>query len=209
MPQQDHNYDTQSYLIGIDNHASASMTNCKTDFINTANQANIPIKSIKRHLSTLKIGTVRWIIQDDEGRPHRIDIPGTYLVPGLPIRLFCPQYAAREIFKKDNQPDSMVCTTFADKVSLKWCNGKYKRTIPLGRKNVSKLRTNPGYNNSLNSTATNQWSKQAIKAYKAFIPAEYELYEKRQHILIASTMDEAMEEQPQLNRCDLEEELLL
>jgi GAG-pre-integrase domain len=74
---------------------------------------------------------------------------------------------------------------------------------------VSKLRTNPGYNNSLNSTATNQWSKQAIKAYKAFIPAEYELHEKRQHISIASTMDEAMEEQPQLNRCDLEEELLL
>jgi hypothetical protein len=102
----------------------------------------------------------------------------------------------------------MVCTTFVDKVSLKWCNGKYKRIIPLGRNNLSKLRTNP-VNNSLNSTATNQWSKQVIKAYKKFIPAEHELHEKRQHISIPSAMNEEIEEQPQLNRCDLEEELLL
>jgi hypothetical protein len=121
---------------------------------------------------------VRWIIQDDEGRPHQFDIPGTYLVPELPIRQFSPQHAAREIFKKDNQPVSMVCTTFANRVSLTWCSGKYKRTIPLGRNNVLIVRTNTGYNNSLNSTATNEWSTQAIKAYKAFIPTEYELHDK-------------------------------
>jgi hypothetical protein len=33
----------------------------------------------------LVIGTVRWIIQDDNGRPHKFDIPGTYLVPELLI----------------------------------------------------------------------------------------------------------------------------
>jgi hypothetical protein len=66
------------------------------------------------------------------------------------------------------------------------------------------VRTNPGYNNSLSSTATNQWSSQVIKA-----PAEYELHDKHQHISIPSVIDEEMEEQPRLNRCDAEDELLL
>jgi hypothetical protein len=147
------------------------MTNCKSDFIDTPKLANIPIKGIKGHLSTSKIGTVMWVIQDDKGKSHRFDIPGTYLVLELPIKLFSPQHAARELYKKDNQPDSMICTTFADRVSLAWCSGKYKRTILLGRNNVPIVRTNPEYN-LLNSAATNPWSTKAIKAYKAFIPTE-------------------------------------
>jgi hypothetical protein len=35
IPQKDHNYNTQPYLIGVNNHESASMTNYKTDFIDT------------------------------------------------------------------------------------------------------------------------------------------------------------------------------
>jgi hypothetical protein len=61
-PQQVHNYDTKSYLIGIDKHASPSMTNCESEFIDTPKLANVPIKGINGHLSTSKIGTVRWII---------------------------------------------------------------------------------------------------------------------------------------------------
>ena len=101
MLQQDHNYNTQSYLIGIDNHASASMTNSEMDFVDTPAQVNLSIKGIKGHLSKSKIGTIRWIIQDDGGRPQQFDIPGTYLVPELPVRLLSLQHVAREIFKKD------------------------------------------------------------------------------------------------------------
>jgi hypothetical protein len=209
MPQQDHNDDTKSYLIGIDNHASASMTNCKLDFIGTPKLANVPVNGIKEHLLTSKIGYVRWVIQDHKGKPHLFDIPGNYLVPELPIRLFSPQHAAREIYKKDNKPDSMVCTTFADGVSLTWCSGKYKRTVPLRRNNMQIVRVNLGYNNSLNSMATNPWSAQAIKAYKAFIPTEYKLGNRHPHISTPSATDDNMEDQPRLNSCDPEEELLL
>jgi hypothetical protein len=52
MPQQDQNYDTQLHLTGIYNHASASMTNCKMDFIDTSKQANLHIKGMKGRLST-------------------------------------------------------------------------------------------------------------------------------------------------------------
>jgi hypothetical protein len=146
------------------------MTNSESDFIDTPQQSNLPIKEINRHLSTAKIETDRWMTKDDEGRTHPFDIPGTYLVSELPIKLVSPKHAAREIFKKDNQPDSMVCTTFADRVSLTWCRGKYKMTVPLRSINIPIVRTNPGYNNSLNATSTNPWSTKAIKAYKHSTP---------------------------------------
>jgi hypothetical protein len=108
-----------------------------------------------------------------------------------------------------NQTDSMICTNFAKRVSLKWFSGKYKRIIPLGRNNVPIVRTNPGYNNLLNSTVANLWLTQAIKAYKAFIAMLYKLGNKHQHISTPSTIDDNMEYQPRINRCDPEEDPLL
>jgi hypothetical protein len=80
-PKYDHSYDTNSYLIGIDNHASASMTNTENDFIGSTKTINVKIKGIKGYLNTTKVGTVRWRIQDDEGKSYRFDIPGTFLFP--------------------------------------------------------------------------------------------------------------------------------
>jgi hypothetical protein len=54
--------------------------------------------------------------------------------------------------------------------------------------------------------ATNLWS---IKAYKAFIPTEYKLGNTQQHISTPIGIDDNMENQPRLNRCDPEEERLL
>jgi hypothetical protein len=51
---------------------------------------NVKIKGIKGYLITAKLGTMRWRIQDDEGKSHRFDIPGTYFVPDLLIRLLSP-----------------------------------------------------------------------------------------------------------------------
>jgi hypothetical protein len=125
LPLQEHIYNTKSHLIGIDNHTLALMTNCESDFINNPKLVNVPIKGIKGQLSMSKIGTVRWIIQNDKGRPHKFNIPGTYLVSELPIRLLSKKHAAKEIFKQDKQPDSMICTTFADRELLTWNKGRY------------------------------------------------------------------------------------
>jgi hypothetical protein len=51
------------------------MTNSEKDFIDIPTKINVPIKGIEGHLFTSKVGTVRWIIQDDKGRPHRFDVP--------------------------------------------------------------------------------------------------------------------------------------
>ena len=115
MPQT---YNVDSYLIGIDNHASASMSNNPNDFIGTLQNSNNTISGIKGHLNTVKIGTVRWHIQDDDGKAHRFDLPNTYLVPDLPIRLLSPQHLAREMTQKHGDVDHTVCITYADRVVL-------------------------------------------------------------------------------------------
>jgi hypothetical protein len=168
LPLQEHNYDTNSYLIGIDNHTSALMTKCKSDFIDNPKLVNVSIKGTKGQLLTSKTETVRWIIQDDKGRPHKFDIPGTYLVPELSVRLLSPQHAAKEILKQDKQPDSMICTTFSDRVLLSWNNGRYCQTIPLGRNNVPIVRYNPAYD--VPYSTTNPWCNQIINSCSAYIP---------------------------------------
>jgi hypothetical protein len=56
---EDNKYDTDSYIIGVDIHASASMNNSEQDFIGTTKDVNIQNKGIKGYLSTIKIGTLR------------------------------------------------------------------------------------------------------------------------------------------------------
>jgi hypothetical protein len=83
------------------------------------------------------------------------------------------------------------------------------RIVPIGRNNVPIVSNNPGYNNMHSQSATNQWSPEAIKVYKALIPMDYKLHDEHLHISIASTIDKEIEEQPRLNKCNPEEELLL
>jgi hypothetical protein len=81
-PTQDNKYDTDFYLIGVDNHASASMTNSEHDFIATTKNIDFQIKGIKVYQSTTKIGTVRLNFQDDQGMSYRLYIQEriTYLI---------------------------------------------------------------------------------------------------------------------------------
>ena len=75
----DHSYDTDSYLIGIDNHASSSLTNDENDFVKgTVKQTKVRVKGIKGKLLAAKVGTARWKIEDDDGKIHVILLPNTY-----------------------------------------------------------------------------------------------------------------------------------
>jgi hypothetical protein len=98
----------------------------------------------------------------------------------------------------------MICTTFADRVSLTWNHGKYKWNIPLGRNNLQIVRSNPEYDVS-NSTTTNPWSNQIIKAYYSYIPKE--VSNKQYHTLMPSTMKHNIDEQPKLRKCDSTKDL--
>ena len=114
-PTKDHSYDTNSFLIGIDNHASYSMTNSKKDFIGQPTKVNVRIKGIKGHSTSVLRGTVKWTIQDDDGTAHDIHLPNTYFMDSLPLRLLSPQHLAQTY---DTNPDGTISYTTADSVVL-------------------------------------------------------------------------------------------
>lgn len=88
----DHSYDTDSYLLGIDNHASYCMTPNINDFISPPKPSRTKIKGIAGYLTSTRVGTVKWSWEDDGGSVHHFLIPNCYLIPNLPIRLLSPQH---------------------------------------------------------------------------------------------------------------------
>ena len=102
--EQDHRYDTDSYNIGIDNHASYCMSNAKADFTGPLRKARVRIKGVGGNLNSVMLGTLRWTIQTDAGKKVQVTIPNLYYVPVLPIRLLSPQHLAQEMAKIEKSP---------------------------------------------------------------------------------------------------------
>ena len=135
--QKDHSFDTDSFLIGIDNHASYSMTNSLDDFIDQPRRVRVRVKGIAGRLTSAYIGTVLWCIEDDAGEVHELRIPDTYFVSGLPIRLLSPQHLAQVLASKERSKDGTFSQTFADREVLTWMDRTYQRTIHLNSSNVA------------------------------------------------------------------------
>jgi hypothetical protein len=72
---KDHSYDTDSFNIGIDNHASYCSTNSLQDFIDTPTHVKVCIRGIKGNIKSLRQGTILWRILDDDGVQHELHIP--------------------------------------------------------------------------------------------------------------------------------------
>ena len=95
------------------------------DFVGEPQEISTKVVGIGEATSTY-IGTVRWLIVDDQGRKHELLIPGTRFQEGLPFRLLCPQHIAQVY----DDPET-TCLTLMDKVILVWGHGRWKRTVPL------------------------------------------------------------------------------
>jgi hypothetical protein len=85
------------------------------------------IRGFNGHTTQTKVGTVKWLIHDDEGRLHSIILPNTYYSPHAESRLLSPQHRA-QIARNGRRTK---CTTYHDAIILEWDNKKYKRTIPI------------------------------------------------------------------------------
>lgn len=142
---QDHSYDTDSHEIGIDNHASYSMTNNLKDYVGKPRRVRVRVKGIAGRLMSGYVGTVRWRLLDDNGALHILDIPNTYYVPAIPIRLLSPQHLAQQMRRKEKRPDGTFCATFADRATLLWNDRQFIKTIHLNHANVPVFRSAPSY----------------------------------------------------------------
>ncbi len=135
-------FDTDSYDILVDNCCSQSITNSLQDFVRPPTLSEMRIRGFNGHTTQTKVGTVKWLIHEDEGRLHSIILPNTYYSPHAESRLLSPQHWA-QIARNGR---GTKCTTYHDASILEWDNKKYKRTIPINNKtrNVGIISTPTG-----------------------------------------------------------------
>ena len=123
-------FDSDSFLIAIDNCASSCFTNNRNDYI-THRSTNTIVRGVGNQKLTT-IGTVKWQLQDDRGRKHTFIIPNVYHAPQLPWRLLSPQHLAQT--RNDNEGTG--CLTLGDRLELFWDHRKYRKTLPLSENNI-------------------------------------------------------------------------
>jgi hypothetical protein len=113
-------YNKDSMLIQINNCASYSISFDKNDFINPLKPVKQKVKGLGGVLEGLQTGTTEWMIEDDDGMPYVIKLPGSlHGVPSSPSRLLSPQHWAQTA-----SGDQPWCETYCDEVRQLWNGGQ-------------------------------------------------------------------------------------
>ena len=120
-------FDSDSYPIGVDSLATACMSHCKEDFIQSTLrrfQSNKQARPYGKG-STIPIhslGTLQWSLEDDNGRVHKFHIPNSLYIPDGNMRLLLPQHWATEAVNalKYSNKDSFNSQQFWNRNVLTW-----------------------------------------------------------------------------------------
>jgi hypothetical protein len=142
-------FDSDSVPIKVDNCCTQSMSHNINEFIR-GTLKRVHYKKVKGFGNSITdityIGTLRWVITDDDGVTHAFVVPNSFLVPNSGVKLLSPQHWAYEA--KDNYPTvyGTWCATYKDRVILYWQQSKYKKTIYLdsNKGNVATMWTKGG-----------------------------------------------------------------
>jgi hypothetical protein len=123
-------YDTGSVLIGINKLSSYMCTNSMQDFL-PGTYSPDRTKSITGlggpNQDTTGIGTVCWLIQDDNGALHEFILPNVWFIPSNPICILSPQCLAKDL--QDEYHKGTGKMTMASEMVLFWDGRQYKQTI--------------------------------------------------------------------------------
>jgi len=97
-------FDSNSYTIGVDNHASRCIANSPHLFTDlTLVPQGKQVKGIGAGLSIEDVGTYVMRIQDDNGKLHKIKIPNSLFLPKLRRCLLSPQHWSQEAKARGNK----------------------------------------------------------------------------------------------------------
>jgi hypothetical protein len=120
-------FDSDSYPIGVDCHASLCMANAPHLFEDLKLEAVGEVEGIKQGLDIKEIGKFKFKLEDGNGKTHKIKIPNSLFIPDLKRCLLCPQHWAQEA--KDNY--SIQKGTWMEQddenYMLIWGQAKYKK----------------------------------------------------------------------------------
>ena len=138
-------FDSDSYVIHVDNGASRCITHSLGDFVRPPQNVVGRVKGMGGDkVAVSAVGTIRWTFDDEDGMTHAFLIPGSVYIPESSARLFSPQHWAQE--RKDDIPkkNGTWQATFADHVKLVWGQEAYQKRIPLDKSNVASFTTTAG-----------------------------------------------------------------
>jgi hypothetical protein len=169
-------FDTDSYLLALDNCASRCMSSDLNDFVGPMVDVQEDLHGIGK-VTACKQGTLKWSFEDDNGIVHSFLIPDSYYVPDLPVRLLSPQHWSQTNPRRGAHSD-----TNGERITMEWDNTI--RTIPLNAANVGFMRSAPGYSTS----------QPVITALNALLPEE--LYCFPAHLIPPDDEDGAQDERP-------------
>ena len=137
-----HQYDSDSYILAIDNCSSRCITNNLSDYISKPQKVEVKVRGIAGTVSATYKGTVRWKIEDDAGVTHTWLIPDTYYHTTSPYRLLSPQHWSQT--RKEGH--GSYCVTYDDQVDLFWQQCEFVRSVPLDTNtNIALIRSKPEF----------------------------------------------------------------
>jgi hypothetical protein len=138
----DHRYDSDSFIIAVDNCSSKCITNSMQDYISLLEKVSIAVKGIGGMVTASYKGIKAWTVKDDQGRQHTWTIPDVYFNKASPFRLLSPQHWAQTQGDNYPKPRGTWCTTYENCGELFWKQNSFMRTAPLSpSSNVALIRT--------------------------------------------------------------------
>ena len=146
-------WDSDSFVIGIDQHTSAPISNDKRHFLELQDTSAkvVGVDGVPRGIVAGK-GKLVWYVEDDAGIVHKWIIPNAYYIPDCPKCLLPPQFFAK--YGNTNK-EKTQCLQLWNRTVLKWGpNGEFTKTIWLGHNkdvpdmmSAASLRTYTEYSN--------------------------------------------------------------
>ena len=143
--------EADSHLIAIDNHSSCCMANNIHNFIHPITLKKVKIKGFQE-ASSLPYGifTIKWKIDDDQGKTHDIVIKNVLYVPEAKQRLFYSQQWAKQ--QNDNYHKIRCTYIIQDKdvLELLWNQDIFMKIISKDKyTNTAFMQTSPTFDRAI------------------------------------------------------------
>ena len=105
-------WDSDSFVIGIDQHTSAPISNDKRHFVEVqeSNAKVVGVDGVPRGIAAGK-GILIWFVEDDEGIIHKWVIPNAYYILNVPNASFPHNSSPSMVIPTRRKPSVYNCGT--------------------------------------------------------------------------------------------------
>ena len=113
-------FNSDSHALILDDRASACITNCMKDFIESPKHIDWKVQGIKGYANATHCGTLKWHVEDDTGLVHIMVIQGAYLIPDAATRILSPQHLAQQANDHYPREEGTGSLTMSKNITLFW-----------------------------------------------------------------------------------------